>query len=484
MIELSDRTLDRLPPKVQVPKYGRRNLRAGIVHIGVGNFHRVHQAVAIDTCLEEPGHEAWAICGVGILANEAGQAKAAAFDRQNGLYTVTEFADDGSATVRVIGAIIDYLHAPADPEAALRRLSSAQTHIVSLTITEGGYDLDEAIAERATDGVPRTAFDYIVEALDRRRRQGLPPFTVMSCDNLRSNGDTTRKVTLALAQLKDTALAAWIDKNGAFPNSMVDRIAPRVTEADRQSLNAFSGIDDAFPASCETYTNWVMEDRFCDGRPPFERLGVSLRDDVAAFVAVKGRLSNAAHMLLCYPAILLGYRLVNEAMRDPRLVKLLRDFWTIDAIPLVTAPPGLSPQKFTDQVIERFANLGINDQLLRVAHDGASKIVVFQSKNIVELIAAGKPLDRVAFLLACFARYLSGRDDQSTPFKVDEPQLNADDWKLVSSGEAFAALQLRPFAELQLMSSPAFRERFEYFMDRLIRNGASRTLSELVGLPI
>ena len=481
MTKLADASLASLPASVAVPKFDRHHLLPGIVHIGVGNFHRVHQAVVIGALLEEPGNEAWGICGVGILDGEAARAKAAAFKAQDCLYTVTEFAADGSAIVAVVTSMIDYLHAPSDPEAVLARLASPQTHIVSLTITEGGYDAGKAVAEAGQPGSPRSAFDYIVEGLDRRRRAQLPPFTVMSCDNLRSNGDSARAVTLALANGRDPALASWIDRHGAFPNSMVDRIAPRVSEEERLSLNARSGIDDALPAICETYTNWVMEDRFCDGRPPFERAGVSLRDDVAAFVAVKGRLSNAAHMLLCYPALLLGYRLVNVAMQDARLEKLLRDFWTLDAIPLVTPPPGLSPQAFTNQVVERFANLGINDQLLRVAHDGVSKILVFHAKNIADLIAAGKPLDRIAFMFACFAHYLRGHDDASRPFPVDEPRLGAADWALLESADPLAVLKLAPFAELRLMESAAFRDAYAAAASALAGKGTSSVLTDLVG---
>src|SRR5207248_5800024 len=202
--------------------------------------------------------------------------------------------------------------------------------------------------------------------------------------------------------------------------------------------------------------------------------------DVAAFEAVKGRLSNAAHMLLCYPAILLGYRLVNEAMRDQRLVKLLQDFWTNDAIPLVTPPPGLSPQLFTSQVLERFANLGINDQLLRVAQDGASKIIVFHARTIGQLIAGAGPLDREAFLLACFARYLGGIDDRGERFIVDEPRLDEHDRQRIDSGDPLAVLHLRPFAELRLAESAAFRQKFKFFVEALAENGVSRVLSDLV----
>ena len=479
MISLSNATLGAVPPGIRVPGYDRAGLRTGIVHIGVGNFHRVHQAVAIETLLEAGRGDGWAICGVGIVVGDAGRAKAATFKRQDCLYGVTELAGDGSSTTRVIGAMADYLYAPDDEEAVLSRLASADTHIVSLTITEGGYDLDKILQEDSGAG-RRGAFGFIVDGLERRRQAGLHPFTVMSCDNLRSNGDTSRRIVLALAARRSPELARWIGETGAFPNSMVDRIAPAVSDEDRRMLAGSTGIDDGAPALCEVYTNWVMQDQFCDGRPPFEEAGVSLRPDVADFEAVKGRLSNAAHMMLAYPGLLMGYRLVSEAMAEPLLDRLLKAFWRLDSIALVKAPPGLSPERFTAQVIERFANRGIKDTLARVAGDGASKIVVFHAKTIRQLIEGGRPLDREAFLIACFARYLAGRDDKGKPFPVFEPQLTEADWALIRDTDPAAVLRISPFAELGIAENGAFEAAFRHRAMRLAELGTPRALTEML----
>jgi mannitol-1-phosphate/altronate dehydrogenase len=303
----------------------------------------------------------------------------------------------------------------------------------------------------------------------------------MSCDNLRGNGDTARRAVLAVAERHGRDLLDTIAEAVAFPNSMVDRIAPAISKADRQAINAASGIDDALPATCESYTSWVMEDRFCDGRPPFERAGVQLRDDVAAFVAVKGRLSNAAHMLMCYPSLLMGERLVNKAMADPRITQLLQAFWTIDAIPLIEAPPGLSPQRFTAEVIERFANPGINDQLLRVAGDGASKIEVFHGKTIQELIEGSRPLDREAFLLACYVRYLGGRDDLDAAYPVHEPALEESDRRLFGSTNPADGLALSLMRRVGADRSEAFRAAFTKTFDHICRHGVSSALDAILG---
>ncbi|TDG01968.1 mannitol dehydrogenase family protein [Paraburkholderia guartelaensis] len=235
---LSNATLGQLDDRVAVPAYDRNRLTAGIAHIGVGNFHRAHQALYADRCLHLPGHEAWAICGIGLGSGTSALAKVRALHAQDCLYTVTEFDSDGSGSTRVIGAMIDYLHAPADPEAVLRELAGPAIRIVSLTITEGGYNFDEAtgefklhepdVAHDLAGAPPRTAVGFIVGALRRRREANVPAFTVMSCDNLRQSGNTVRRAVLSFAQAVDPGLAGWIADNAAFPNGMVDRIAPQV----------------------------------------------------------------------------------------------------------------------------------------------------------------------------------------------------------------------------------------------------------------
>lgn len=489
-MNLGSKTLASLGAGTDVPTYDRGRVRPGIVHFGVGNFHRVHQAIAIDTCLHHPGHESWGICGVGLMEGAAAEAKAAAYRQQDNLYSVSELNADGSLRTRVVGAMIEYLHAPRDPEAVLTRLSDGSTRIVSLTITEGGYNVDQAtgefrldtpdVREELASGFPRTVFGYIVAALRRRRDAGLSPFTVMSCDNLPRNGDTTRRCVMSFARAVDPALADWIDANGAFPNSMVDRIAPQVPEGERRRLAVATGIDDLVPATCETYTSWVIEDRFCAGRPQLELAGVVFSDEVPAYVAVKGRLSNAAHMLMCYPSLLMGARLVDEGMRFPQVVRLLRKFWNADARPLVEPPSGYSVDAFTDSVLSRFANPAIKDQLLRVAGDGASKIVVFHGKTIEQLIAGEGDLTREAFLIALFARYLGGVDERGERFDVFEPHIGNADWARLCEGDPLAVLDIDAFRGLGLRQSPHFVAAYQEMTDLLAAQGVAATLAQIL----
>ena len=490
VIRLSQDNLGRLAADVAVPRYDRSSLRCGIVHFGLGNFHRVHQAVYVDRCLHDPSVKDWGICGVELIDSPATRAKGEAYKSQDCLYTVTEFEPDGRAATRVIGAMIDYIHAPADPEALLRRLTNPDTRIVSLTITEGGYNLDETtgqfklatpdVAHDLAGGPCRTAFGFIVEALHRRRNAAAGPFTVMSCDNLRHNGDTAKKAILSFAQARDPGLAAWIEANVAFPNSMVDRIAPQVSPETHARLNARSGIDDAVPALGETFSQWVIEDDFSAGRPAFETVGVELRSDVAVFEFMKGRMLNASHVMLAYPALLCGYRIVHEAMGDKRLAQLLRSFLDNDVILRLQGPPGVSLEAYRDAVLERFENPAINDQLLRIAFDGAAKFPVFHSKTIASLVESNGNVDREAYLLACYARYLHGRDDKGQTFEVVEPRLSDADWTLVRGSDPLGLLRTSPFESLGLFDNAGFAQAYRRYADAIAATSASQTLDRLL----
>ncbi len=466
MRPLSNRTLADPPPETDVPRYDRSRVVPGIVHIGVGNFHRTHQAVFMDRCLHLPGHAGWGIVGIGLGRSPEAADKADAFRDQDHLYTVTEYAPDGNRRTRIVGAMIGYLHAPREPDRVLDMLASPGIRIVTLTITESGYNIDERTGEFRSDApeiardlglaLPETVFGLLVEALDRRRRAGTAAFATVSCDNLRGNGDTTRKAVVGFARARDPELASWIEREATFPNSMVDRIAPMVALADRDRLNAASGIDDRVPAMSESFIQWVMEDRFPGGRPDLAAAGVQLRDDVASFEAAKGRILNAAHMMLSYPALLCGHRLVHEAMRDSRIRGMIDRFLTGDAIPLIEGPPGVCLAGYKDIVLDRFSNPAIGDQLLRIAQDGAAKIPNFHRRTIERLLETGGALNREAFFLACFARYLDGTDDRGGSYQVIEPSLSSADREALHAPDGLGLLRIRAFAGLGLDRQPGF----------------------------
>ena len=489
------------PPQTAVaalPGYERTRVKPGIAHIGVGNFHRVHEALYIERCLHLPGHENWGIVGIGLGDGPQASAKADAYARQDCLYSVTEFGADGSARAQVVGAMIGYLHAPRDPEAVLALLAGPEIRIVSLTITEGGYNIDEAsgsfrldepavaadLAGDATGRAPRTAFGLIVSALRRRRAAGLPAFTVLSCDNLRNNGDTARHAVLAYARALDPALANWIGVHAAFPNSMVDRIAPGVSDRQRQRITELLQAEDALPAVAEPFSQWVLEDRFSAGRPDLEAAGAVFSDEVHAHEALKGRMLNASHSLLAYPALLCGYRTVPEAMRDPLLRRLLARFMERDVIPYLELPRGVSTQAYKEMVLDRFANPAVADQLSRIAQDGAAKIPVFHSKTIATLLAQDADPLHAALLLACFHLYLAEFD--STALAGAEPHFGAADRAAFDPADPLTLFDTSPFAALELRRQPRLVDAYLLLLrtiaDRGIRIALGMTVADLAAV--
>jgi mannitol 2-dehydrogenase len=307
VLPLNNRTLAVHAERVPTPTYDRSKVTAGIVHIGVGGFHRAHEAMYVDRLLEQGTAQEWGICGVGLLPSDRRMQEA--LDAQDCLYTLVVKHPDGTYEPRIVGSIVRYLFAPDDPEAVLEQLASPATRIVSLTITEGGYEIDAVTGEfqarapgvlRDLDpgAAPATAFGLVVEALARRRARGVPPFTIMSCDNIPGNGAVARSSFSAFAELRDPSLGEWVRREVHFPNSMVDRITPATTDEDRAEVARRFGIDDLWPVVCEPFAQWALEDTFALGRPPLEEAGVEVVEDVEPYELMKLRMLNASHQAL------------------------------------------------------------------------------------------------------------------------------------------------------------------------------------------
>ncbi len=490
MVALNASTLNDLPARVRRPAYDRGQMTSGIAHLSVGNFHRAHQAAYLDACLALPGQEGWGICGVGIVDSAPERAKAESLKRQDGLYTLTLFPPRGEPESAVVGSLVDYLYLPADPAATVARLADPAVRIVSLTITEGGYNIDEATGGFRLDApdvahdlrhadAPRTVFGLITAALARRRAAGTPAFTVLSCDNLRHNGAVTRRAVTAFAGARDPGLAAWMGEAVTFPSCMVDRITPAVTPDDVRRLNGLTGIEDEAPVFAEDFTQWVVEDAFCNGRPDLEAVGVQLTGDVAAYEQVKLRMLNASHSMLSYPGLLAGYQLVREAVADPLIAGLLRAFLDRDVIPLLEAPPGMPLERYRDTVLDRFANPAIGDQLARITSNGASKIPVFLGDTIAACLERGRDHRRLAYLVAAFARYLAGVDDKGRPFTPQEPHLTEADRAQAQDPDPAAVLRIGPLKGLGLDRSAAFVESVGRYRAQIAEKGALATLAGL-----
>ncbi|MGO3518082.1 MAG: mannitol dehydrogenase family protein [Acetobacter cibinongensis] len=488
MISLSNATLTKLPVQVLTPDYDRTKTTPGIAHLAVGNFHRAHQALYIDRVLARPDQQEWAIVGVGLRDNERETKRATLMAEQDGLYTLTEFATDGDHTTRVLGAITEYVQAAKDRTAAIHRLADPAIKIVSLTITEGGYYVDAngqfmlddpAIAEDLKRDVPETAFGLVTEALRLRRESGAGPFTVMTCDNLRDNGTVARTAFCTYAKARDAKLGAWIEENVTFPSTMVDRITPSVSTADVTRLNALSGVDDKMPLFAEDFTQWVIEDKFCAGRPELETVGVEFTQDVGPYEQVKLRMLNASHSMLALPGVLMDYATVPDAMQDTALVALLEQFLAQDASPFIKPPKGVSLHHYAQQVLSRFRNPAVGDQLIRIASDSASKLPVFWADTAKGVLEAGKDHKRIAFGVACFLNYLRGETDNHKRYTLSEPGLSDDARTQAVQDDTTTALQTPVFSGWELDRFPAFVQDVDTLRQSIRTHGARKTLQNL-----
>jgi mannitol 2-dehydrogenase len=424
---LNAKTLGHWSDRLPGPAYDRDLVTPGVVHFGVGGFHRAHQAMYHDRLMNDGTALDWGICGVGVMS--ADREMQQALDAQDGLYTLVLKHSDGTYEPRVIGSIVEYLFAPDDPEAVIEKMAADTTRIVSLTITEGGYNLSDitgefdmtnpdVIHDLEPHAVPRTVFGLITEALWRRRKNGLAPLTVMSCDNLQGNGHLTRRVFTAFARLRDTELGDWVEREVSFPNSMVDRITPVTTDADRAEVRERFGIEDRWPVVCEPYTQWVLQDAFTATRPPYEHAGVQLVDRVEPYELMKLRLLNGSHQAMCYFAYLSGYRLVHEAAQDPLYQDFLLGYMDHEATPTLAPVPGVDLDAYKHTLIERFSNPHIRDTIARLCAQSSDRIPKWLLPVIRQQLATGGEIRRSAAVVASWARYAEGVDEHGQPIEV------------------------------------------------------------------
>jgi mannitol 2-dehydrogenase len=490
-MKLNEQNLPQLPAHIARPSYTLESVTAGIAHIGVGGFHRAHQAAYTDALMNTGEGLDWGICGIGTRVDELPMRDALA--SQNHLYTLVELDDRPDTEVRVIGSLRDMLLVPRDgSEAVVARLADPAIRIVSLTITEGGYCLDDSTGQfnaslphiqhdLENPRTPISVFGLLCAALARRRGEGTGPFTVMSCDNLPHNGDVTRKATLAFASLVDPELAGWIESNVSFPNAMVDRITPMTSAAHRKHLKQQHGIDDAWPVVCEPFVQWVLEDKFVAGRPAWDKVGVQFTDDVAPYEEMKIKLLNGSHLALTYLGFLRGYRFVHETMADPLFVEYIRRYMDDDVTPQLAHVPGIDLTEYKRTLIERFSNCAIADQLERVCSDGSSKFPKFTVPTINRLIADNAELDRAALVVAAWAMYLKGVDENGTRYSIPDPRAEFCQ-ALVEEDEGVAErlLSREEIFGAQIPRSPAFRDAFERNLLRLRTLGVSGTLDLLL----
>ncbi|SFE77785.1 mannitol dehydrogenase family protein [Roseivivax sediminis] len=481
-IPLSLATLPDLPPAVGLPDYAREDLSAGILHVGVGNFHRAHQVAYLDRLFSAGKGRDFAIVGAGIM--EADRKARDTLAAQDWFSTLVEQSAEAS-DARVTGVMIDYVE-PADQDAITRRMAAPDIRIVSLTITEGGYFLDSSghfdadhpaiAADAAAPDAPRTVFGMILKALRLRRHAGLPPFTVMSCDNIPHNGVVTRDTLSGLAALTDNTFAEWVRDNVAFPNGMVDRITPATSDRERALLRDTHGVEDGWPVFAEDFIQWVLEDNFPQGRPPLEDVGVEFVEDVTPFEAMKIRILNGGHAIIAYPAGLMGIHFVHEAMENDLVARFLDKVEREEILPGVPPVPNTDTGAYLEKIKERFANPKIGDTVRRLCLDGSNRQPKFILLSLADALARGGAIDGLALESALWCRYCAGTTDTGETIAPNDPNWN-------SLQPVALAARERPQAWLEqraiygaLGDEPRLREAFGRWLSLLWSEGTEATL--------
>ncbi|AYD66595.1 mannitol dehydrogenase family protein [Achromobacter sp. B7] len=446
---LNTESLPRLPADVEKPIYDRSRLTPGIVHLGLGAFHRAHQAVMTDLAMEASGDLSWGILGVSLRRPDTRDA----LTPQDGLYTLAlrDGGFDGQAReqLRVVGSVLRVMVAEEDPNAVLERIAYPQTRIVSLTVTEKGYSHEPATGHLRWDDPdilhdlenphrPRSTIGILVHGLALRRERGLPPVTLMSCDNLRGNGDLLRNLVLAFALRVDVALTGWIDKHCTFPNSMVDRIVPGTDDDDRRRIADKLGVQDAWPVVGEPYLNWVIEDKFAAGRPAWETQGgATFVRNAAPYERLKLRMVNGPHSVFAYLGALLGHRTISESVQTPALHAFVDAMMRLEIAPTLKGIPDGGLEEYRRRFLERVANPALPHPIPQVAMDGSQKIPQRLLETIRDRLRAGDDIQRLSLAVAAWLHYLRGEDEQGGRYAIDDP-LAARLAKLLSRAEVAA----------------------------------------------
>ena len=472
---------------VEVPLYDPSRVTPGIVHIGVGGFHRSHQAVYTSRILHED--PSWGICGVGLVPPDARNRDL--LKAQDNLYTVITKPPEGPPRAEVVGSLVGFelAGAASDPMSTERvvksRLADASTRIVGLTVTEKAYNIDDSTggldmmqgavqADISDPEHPTTAVGLLVAGLRERRRLGMAPFTVMSCDNLPMNGKMTRRLVQEHAERVDTGLARWISDTVSFPNTMVDRITPAPGPEDMATLERDFGILDSWPVGCEDFKQWVIEDEFTMGRPSWDSVGALAVPDVEPYEMMKLRLLNGGHSALAYLSWMAGHRKVDRAMADP----LVRDFVRVymeEVKPTVPPVPGVDLNEYIEALISRFSNENVSDDISRLCQDGSKKMVGFIRDALAERIASGGPTCKAALAVAGWISYL-----RDASIHIDDPNAGrlCEAAREIGRGPATAAPFLREFLGEQVGGAEAFAAEVSKYLESVETEGARAVLEK------
>ncbi|CAF3348012.1 unnamed protein product [Rotaria sp. Silwood2] len=473
------------------PSYDRNHLQHGIVHLSVGNFHRSHLAYYMDILASEYGQSEWGIVGIGVRSVD--KPMDTVMKAQHGLYTlVSKGVNDNDINVRIIGSLIHYIFAPEQPEEALAILVHPNTKIASITITVVGYDFDVNHADIQYDfknsDRPKTIFGFLVHALDARRRANEKPFTIVSCDNVQQNGETTKKCILQFAKhLNNPDLLEYIQTKVSFPNAMVDRITPVANDTDREYVRLHCGINDGWPVIAEHFMQWVIEDSFCNDRPPLELLSSSpynvlLVDHVEAYECMKMRLLNASHTAMCSIGYLMGYTYIHEIISDKDIKFYIEQLMDKEITPILSPVPGIDFEKYKRTLIERFSNPHIKDNAQRICMDGAAKFPKFLVPTILEQFKRGNNPHYFAFSIGAYIRYLGGYDEQNQPIILRDPLAVEHKLDKLAAGTKPDVQQILNVQQIfgDIAENKSFSENVERVVKLFYEIGSKKTLEQWI----
>lgn len=480
--KLSLATLAEAAKTAAIPGYDRASLKAGIVHFGVGNFHRAHQAIYLDDLFNAGSDHNWAIIGAGVLPSDAAMRDKLA--AQDFLTTVVE-QDNNKTAARVTAPMIDILPV-GEPDVIIARLADPEIRIVSMTITEGGYFIDASgkfnpahpaiVADGQNPAAPKTVFGLIVAGLKARRDKGIAPFTVMSCDNIPHNGVVTANAIVGTAKLSDPVFADWIRANVSFPNGMVDRITPATSQHEIDFLKDNFDIEDNWPVYCEEFKQWVLEDKFPMGRPALEKVGVTFVPDVTPYEHMKIRILNGGHATIAYPAALMDIHFVHEAMENDLIRAFLAKLENEEIIPIVPPVPDTSLQDYFKLIEHRFLNPKIADTIPRLAQDGSNRQPKFILPSTLDNLRQGRDVVGLALVSALWCRYFFGKSDSGKDIVFNDASADRLHEAAVKAKDDPAAFLVFDDIFGDVAKSELFRKRFAHALKTLWEKGTKETL--------
>ena len=469
-----------LPAAIKIPLYNRNEVRAGIAHIGIGGFHRAHQAYFVDRLLEQGLATDWGICGIALL--ESDRRIYDVLSVQDGLYTLMIPDAKGNFSAQVIGSIVELLYAPENPSAAIAKMADEPIRLITLTITEGGYNFtsdgsfnwenERVLWDLRHPDQPKTVFGYLYAALKIRYTQGLGKLTIQSCDNMEHNGDIIRRMLRAFIAKIDSEMIDWLDEYVAFPNSMVDRITPVTTEGLKTVLADDFGLHDNWPVMCEAFYQWIIQDAYADGRPAWEQVGAQLVSDVTPYEKMKIRLLNGGHTLVGLMGDLLGYPYIHESVVDPAIAGLLNKYMDEEATPTLDAVAGIDLASYKATLIERFKNPFIKDEVARVISGSSAKFPKFILPVVLDRLKGNQSVHIATLIVAAWYQYL--KKNLSFPHKVQDELAGGLLKTVAQAEEERNPLLFLDLTEVfgDLREQPAFTEGFRLHMEALNRDGA------------